>query len=184
MHHFEIKCALVKCRFHKSVHGEGLALKVFTIFFILLIVNVTTLLISFYSAHHMISTTLLPAASRSTPSRQTARHPFSFRQSLLNKLDVVTNAPLRHVQLREASACCSPSGLCPVAPGVPSGAASRSRACSEDSVLPLLQPKGYFCFLRFFLPGYTTNSLLRGNTFPEKEEEKSLILLSYQTLIL
>lgn len=103
-------------------------------------------------AHHMISSTLLPAASRLTPSRQTARHPFSFLQSFLNKLDVVTNAPLRHVQLREASACCSPGGLCPVAPGVLSGAASRSWACSEDSVLPLLQPKGCFCFLHFFLP--------------------------------
>lgn len=69
------------------------------------------------AAHHMISSTLLPAASRLTPSRQTAQHPFSFLQSLLNKLDVVINAPLRHVQLREASACCSPSGPWPVVLG-------------------------------------------------------------------
>lgn len=111
MHHFKFKSAFVKCRFHKSVYRDGPASKVFTIFLILLNINVTTSLISFYSAHRMISSTLPPVASRLTPSRQTARLPFSFLQSFLNKLDVVTNAPLRHVQLREAGACCSPTAL-------------------------------------------------------------------------
>lgn len=122
------------------------------------------------AAHHMTSSTLLPAASRWSPSSQTAQHPFSVLQSLLNKLDVVINAPLRHVQLREASACCSRSRSRPVLLGVLSGAGSRSWACSRKSVLPLQQLKGYFYFLHFFLPGYITESLLRRNSLRKRRK--------------
>jgi len=71
------------------------------------------------AAHHTISSTSLPAASRSTPSRQTARHPFSFPQPFLNKLDAVTDVPHGHFWRREAGARCSAGGLGPAVPGAP-----------------------------------------------------------------
>ena len=73
MHHFEFKPAFVKCRFHKCVYGQGLEFKVFTIFFILLTTNVTTSLISFYSAHGCTSYDFqyLTASSKQIDSLQT-----------------------------------------------------------------------------------------------------------------
>lgn len=142
MDHFEFKSAFVKLRFHKLLHGDAVEFQVFTVYFILVIIKVTTSLIAFklsMVAHCMISTTLLPAASRLTPSRQTSHHPFSFLEPFL-----VTNVPPRHAQLRETRVwCCSCQGLSPAA-------AVRTWACSQGIVLSFCNQRDIFIFSIYF----------------------------------
>lgn len=47
MDHFEFKSAFVMRRFHKLLHGDAVEVKVFMMYFILVIIKVTTSLIGF-----------------------------------------------------------------------------------------------------------------------------------------